>query len=143
MKVVLDTNVLISALVSTQTGSTARIRRLLSEQRFALVISEALLEELMDVMERPHIQARLKRTGARLGDLDQLRRLAEVVSPARSIHGVLRDPDDHAVLEVAVAGQVDYIVTGDQDLLVIEAFEGIRIVKPAVFLAILESEPSG
>ena len=49
-----------------------------------------------------------------------------------------RDPKDNVVLEVAVAREVDYIVTGDEDLLVLHPFEGITIVGPAEFLRALE-----
>ena len=58
------------------------------------------------------------------------------MSPTREIT-VSRDPDDNRILEAAVAGAADYIVTGDQDLLVLGEFEGIAIVTPTRFLAIL------
>lgn len=60
-----------------------------------------------------------------------------LVIPQRRIE-VCRDRSDNMVLEAAVAGQADYIVTGDEDLLVLRLFEGIRIVEPAEFLRALE-----
>jgi len=48
-----------------------------------------------------------------------------------------RDPDDNRVLEAAIAGEADYIVTGDRDLLELGSYEGIRIVTPAEFVALL------
>jgi predicted nucleic acid-binding protein len=62
--------------------------------------------------------------------------------PTESVK-VSDDPDDDRVLEAAVAGEADYIVTGDDDLLRPGEFRGTRIVTPALFLAILDSdEPS-
>lgn len=69
--------------------------------------------------------------------LTTVRRVAEVVSPAREVNVITRDPSDNRVLEAAVAGQVDYIVSGDQHLLDLKAWEGTQIVAPARFVAIL------
>jgi len=50
---------------------------------------------------------------------------------------VCRDPDDDKLLEIAVVGRADYLVTGDQDLLILDPFQGIPILTPAEFLAAL------
>jgi len=63
----------------------------------------------------------------------------EPVVPARRI-GVCRDPNDNMVLEAAVAGQVDAIVSGDEDLLTLSPFEGIPVLSPAAFLRRLASQ---
>ena len=60
----------------------------------------------------------------------------EPVAPGRTI-AICRDPKDDKYLELAAAGQADVIVTGDDDLLVLDPFEGIPIVGPAQFLAML------
>ena len=62
----------------------------------------------------------------------------EPVTPQRRIMAC-RDPKDDIVLEVAVTGRADFIVTGDNDLLVLHPFEGIPIIGPAEFLKALES----
>jgi predicted nucleic acid-binding protein len=58
----------------------------------------------------------------------------ELVQPTRAAR-VCRDPDDNALIEAALAGGAEYVVTGDEDLLVLKKFETVRIVTPRVFLA--------
>jgi predicted nucleic acid-binding protein len=57
----------------------------------------------------------------------------KLVTPEKLEMAVCRDPDDDAILATAVAGNADCIVTGDQDLLVLESFRNIRILRPAQF----------
>jgi predicted nucleic acid-binding protein len=65
--------------------------------------------------------------------------VAYKVVPDRRIT-ICRDPKDNQVLEVAVAGQADIIVSGDEDLLVLSPFEGRAVVSPAAFLALLDAQ---
>jgi putative PIN family toxin of toxin-antitoxin system len=75
-----------------------------------------------------------------IGDLiSLLTSRATVVSGDMAVPRTARDPDDDHILACAKAGQADYIVTGDQDLLSLERFEGIPIVSPAAFAAILRT----
>ena len=62
-----------------------------------------------------------------------------IVSETRLVSPALRDPKDNPILACAVEGGADYIVTGDRDLLVLERFQGIPIVSPAAFAALLET----
>ena len=100
--------------------------------------SPALLEELDRTLRAP----RLKRYVAWSEDeitefLDLVRQLALVVSPDKEIDAIKDDPDDNRVLEAAIEGRVDYIVSGDRDLLSLGSFEEIAIVPPARFVAII------
>jgi predicted nucleic acid-binding protein len=56
---------------------------------------------------------------------------------------VCRDPDDDKLLEIAVAGNADCLVTGDQDLLILHPFQGVPIITPAAFLEAVEAAPNG
>jgi putative PIN family toxin of toxin-antitoxin system len=138
VRAVLDTNVLVSAFISKEPSPPAVLGRLLREGRFELVTSQALLAELEGVLTRPKLEQRLRATGAFPPDVAGLSELADVVQSARPIVGVLRDADDHAVLEAAVAASVDYIVSGDAELLELGEFEGIRVLTPARFLVLLQ-----
>ncbi|MFN0094325.1 MAG: putative toxin-antitoxin system toxin component, PIN family [Dehalococcoidia bacterium] len=106
--------------------------------RFKLVTSEPLLIELRHTLTYPRIASRLRLDEPALL-LTNLRLRAQVVQPSRTVD-ICRDPADNRVLEAAVAGAVDYVVTGDKDLLVLGAFEGIPIVDPATFLAVLDAQ---
>ena len=130
MRVLLDTNVLISGILFRGVPRTLLERAIRGE--FDLVTSPALLDELEDVLARsfelPPELARAVRT--------ELETLAEVVVPA-DVPSVSRDPDDDQVLATVVVGQADVVVTGDQDLLVLETHQAIPIIRPADLAASL------
>ena len=139
MRVVVDTNVLVSALISPA-GSPAEIQHAWARGDFELVTSPALLNELTKVLSYPRIQRRLHWTAGQLSDfLKHLRATAIVVTPAQALV-VARDPDDDRVLEAAQAGHADFIVSGDRDLLDLREFVGIPILTPTGFLTMLAVE---
>jgi putative PIN family toxin of toxin-antitoxin system len=128
MRAVVDVNILVRALIKPD-GTVGPVLRRLRDGAFTLLYSEAILDELLDVLSRPRIRAKYQLRG-------------EPVVPGRRVTSC-RDPLDNKFLEVAVAGKADVIVSGDQDLLVLSPFEGIAIVGPATFLAMLESDAIG
>jgi uncharacterized protein len=92
----------------------------------------ALLAELTDVIGRAKFDAILVQSKTtRERSLAEVRQLAEVVEPPPLPAPVCRDPDDDEVLALALAAKVDLIVSGDDDLLVLQVFEGIPILTPA------------
>ncbi len=112
LRAVLDTNLLLRGLLKGPL--TAPLIDAFVENRFALVTTEIMLAELVDVFQRPRIQARVKAQEAKtLLDLIILR--AEVVEPAADTPEC-RDPDDRAVLAAALGGRASFIVTSDGDL---------------------------
>lgn len=106
-----------------------------------LISSPALLAELAEVLERPKFDVILLRTNtSRAQALAEVRQLAEVIDPPPLSQPVCRDPDDDAVLALAIAAQADLVISGDDDLLCLASFEGISIVTPAQGLQrVLES----
>ena len=134
---VLDTNVLVSALVAPG-GPPAQILDAWLEEGFTLVTSLYLVEELAHVLTYPRIAKRLRLDEAELAAvLADLLSRAQVVPGQLSLPGVTRDPKDDAVVACAVEGEAGYIVSGDQDLLTLGEFRGIRIVTPREYLGIL------
>lgn len=128
MRIVLDTNLLVSGVIG---GGLPR--RLVDGARageFELCTSEALLAELLDVLSREKFAARLTAAGLTPeGVVGDLRRIAVVVSPQEVPPVVASDPDDDQVIAAAVAGQVDLIASGDKrDLLPLGRHAGIPIV---------------
>lgn len=93
---------------------------------------QLLLAELADVIGRAKFDAILVRSKTtREQALSEMRQLSEVIEPPALPAPVCRDPDDDEVLALALAAQVDLIVSGDEDLLVRQVFEGVPIVTPA------------
>ena len=141
IRVVIDNNVFVSALIK-RNGAPGRILDAQRRGRFDLVTSAPLLHELETVLVRPHILKLIHATESTASEfVARLRADGIVVIPDITITAVERDPADNRVLEAAVTGHVDFIVTGDQDLLVLESFQGIPVVTPARFLAILTTAP--
>lgn len=136
MRAVVDTNILVRAMIKPR-GTVGPVLGWLRDGKYPLLSSEPLLEELVDVLARPRIRDKYGLGG---GDVEAVLLLialrGEVVVPPRRVT-VCRDPKDNKVLEAALAGGADLIVSGD-DLLVLSPFEQIPIVGPARFLAPLE-----
>jgi uncharacterized protein len=130
MRVVLDTNALLSGLLWH--GPPHTLIERVREGTLFLVSSPALLAELAEVIARPQFAAILARSNtSREHSLAELRALAEVIEPAPLATPVCRDPDDDAVLALAIKARADLIVSGDRDILDLQRFQDIAIVTPA------------
>jgi len=137
MKVVLDTNVAVSAAVSPK-GPPAEIVRAWRAHSFTWVTSLPLLDELERTLLSQQIRRYLALDEDEIAEfLAAVRQAAEVTSPTRQIDVIRDDPSDNRVLEAAVSAQADYIVSGDRHLLDLKTHEGVEIVTPARLVAIL------
>lgn len=135
MRVVLDTNVLISALI-IQTGNLAAIYRAWREGRFTLLTCAEHLDELRATLRKTAIADRIKpyKSG---GLVNEMKNLAEDVGTLPSVRRS-PDPSDDFLLALSEAGRADYLVTGDKSgLLALEAHEGTRIISAREFGALL------
>ena len=139
MRVVLDTNVLVSALISPR-GNPDRLYRAWRAGRFTLLTSLPLLEEFQRVTRYPALQKYLPKALA--GTMhNELSSLATVVRRLPRVNAS-RDPDDNVVLATALAGRADYLVTGDKaDLLGLTRIESTRIIPVSEFIYILYPAP--
>jgi putative PIN family toxin of toxin-antitoxin system len=139
MRVVLDTNIVISGLFW---GSHPR--RILESARsgeITLYTSQALLNELLDVLNRSKFAERLGLIAATPQEVvDNYAALVEVVEVSDIEPVVADDPDDDAVLACAIAANARYIVSGDSDLLSLSTYRSIQIVSATEFLARLARE---
>lgn len=140
MRVVVDTNVIASAVLSPS-GPPARILALVDRGVFELVVSEAILAEYERVLNYPRVRSRHGLTDDELSRfLARLRQVAVLVEPRESLAIVADDPDDNKFLECAVEASATYIVSGDNHLNALGEFRGIQILRPVVFVAVVESE---
>lgn len=132
MRVVLDTNVLISALLAER-SLPAHLLALWREGKFSLLTSAPQLDELMQVTRYPKIRARL--TPALAGRLiNELREIAVLVEALPPVD-VSPDPYDNYLLSIARGGMADYLVTGDKrDVLSVRQYSGTKIVSVRDFL---------
>jgi putative PIN family toxin of toxin-antitoxin system len=134
MRVVIDTGVMVSALLRRQ-GITGEIIRALQDRRFTLIYTTPIVIEIIDVLGRDHFRTKYHIQPEDVTTLINLIRLrGELVVPGRAIK-VCRDPKDDKFLEAALAGKAESVVSGDADLLVLNPFEGINILRPSEFLA--------
>jgi putative PIN family toxin of toxin-antitoxin system len=133
MRLVLDTNVVISAFLGS--GAPAHLIDLAAESEVDLFTSEALVAELAEVLERDYLARRLERRRLSGGQVLSLyEAFAELVAPA-SIARSAPDPDDDAVLACALAAGADIIVSGDLRLRNLKSFHHIPILGAAETLA--------
>lgn len=137
MRVVLDTNVALSALLWR--GTPYRLLEAIRQQpHVQLVSNAALVAELADVLTRPKTARRLTAIGKSAREvLTDYLDAVELVEPASVPRVVPTDPDDDQVIAAAVAASARLIVSGDSDLLAMESFEGIRIVTAAVAVGLV------
>ena len=133
VKVVLDTNVLVSSLIFGQ--KPQQIENLILEKNVIGITSSILLAELADVLTKKfHFnEFRLKQTEKKI------EKNFIFVQPT-SIIKILKDDSDNRVLEAALEGKCQYIITGDKELLSLGKFKGIKIVRVAEFLDIFYKE---
>ena len=139
MRVVLDTNVVVSAFISPA-GVPARLFALWQQREFQVVVSEALLSEYRNTLLYERVAVRHQLGVEEVVDLiGRIRRFAVLAASKEVIAAIVEDPADNRVLECAVAGGVDYIITGDKrQLLRLQEFQGIQILSPAGFLSVLQ-----
>jgi putative PIN family toxin of toxin-antitoxin system len=130
IRVTPDTNILVSGLVY-QRGKPYQLLRMALAGEINMTVSQAILDEMADVLAR-----KFKMTETAIEEAKAIvTQAARVVTPAVKLQVVKEDPDDDKILECAVSGGSDYIVTGDKDLLRLKQYDSIRILKVADFMA--------
>ncbi len=137
MKIVADTNTLISALFWT--GNERNIINLVEEGRLELLITREILNELENVLTRDHFKLKLDDVDANTQNvLDKMISISTIINPNEKIDVIKDDPDDNKFLECALSGKADCIVSGDSHLLNLREFRGMKIIKSSTLLQILK-----
>ncbi|MBU4314529.1 MAG: putative toxin-antitoxin system toxin component, PIN family [Actinobacteria bacterium] len=129
LKVVLDTNIYISAILFG--GNPERIRKLSKEKKLEILISEAIISEVAEVLRKKFNWKSWQISQI----IDEIRETATLIIPNQTLSMTKKDEDDNRILECAVEGKVQYIVSGDkQHLLPLKEYQGVKILSPAEFL---------
>jgi hypothetical protein len=135
MRIVLDTNVLISG--TFWSGDSFRILQLVEKKKLKCYTSKEILEEYDRVMHSEEIIGKIGDKHLVIKSaLIKMIEMCALVEPKRRINAVKDDPEDDKIIECAVEAKADFIVTQDNHLLKLGEFEGIRIVTPEDFLKI-------
>jgi putative PIN family toxin of toxin-antitoxin system len=140
IRAVLDTNVWVSGIL-TPGHPPAKILELALTGNLRLIISAGIIREIGRVLQYPKVEKALKKhriTSQEVEDVIlKLLKVTLITPGARFVEGVSNDPADDMVIACALKGQADFIISGDHHLTDLENYQGIKIVDPATFLAII------
>jgi putative PIN family toxin of toxin-antitoxin system len=137
MRAVLDTNLLVSYFL-TQGDTMSRIINHWEQGHFVNIVSPAILTELKEVVNRPRLRPYMSADPQTL--IDVIEQDAEFIPGDLKLTGICRDPKDDIFIACAVEGHADVLVSGDDDLLTVGAYQGVQIINPAAFLQLLEEQ---
>jgi len=129
----LDTNILVSALLFN--GNERRVLEAAIRGDYKLILSFPILDEVEGVLRRLGVDETMIE-----GYLLRLMEISEIVAPKKIEETPLRDRDDIKILECAVSGSSNYIITGDQDLLTLIEYRGIKILRSIEFLNLIKRD---
>ena len=144
IRAVLDTNVLASGILGLGHSSAppAEILRRWEMGAFGLVSSDHILKELVRTLGNSCFSSRIPAADV-AGMVETIQRSGEVVELSDFVSGMATHPEDDLTLAAAVSAQVDYLVTGDGQLLDLERIEDVEIVSPRAFVDILDATNNG
>ena len=143
IRAVLDTNVLASGALGLTGGVTppALLLQQWRAGRFRLIMSDYIEKELRKTLAQSYFVSRIRSEDRELF-LILLTKVAEHVAIRHRITGVATHPEDDPILATTLSARADYLVTGDQPLRRrVPAIQGIPLLSPAEFLAVLTREP--
>ncbi len=132
-KIVIDTNVLMSAF--GWSGKPRRVFEAVLDGKFELIISKKQLTEIRRVLTYPRLKFAIEE---QTRFIDIIARASHIVETHNEFQVIKEDPPDNALLEAAIEHHAEYIISGDQHLLRLKLFQGVKIVSPAEFTALIE-----
>lgn len=129
LRVVLDTNVLISAILFG--GKPRQVLEKAISREIQLCISESILEELQGVLLRPKFDYTPEAVQIILTEIISI---SDFVNPLKTLRVVSEDAEDNRILECAVEAEANFLITGDIHLLRLRRYRGVKILSPGAFL---------
>ena len=137
IRAVLDANIYVSAAVRPEGPPGEIIDRFLRGGAFEIVMSQAIVEEVLRALSYPKVRKYIRPGLDSELWFEDIVVLSYLVAGERQVEGVSKDPDDDKYLAAAIEGRAGFVVAGDSDLLDLKEYNGIRIVRPRVFLDLL------
>ena len=135
MKLTTDTNILISSTFCD--GASNKILEKIENNELELILSKDIINEFSKVLGYEEIKNKIKNKNLEMKrTVEKIISISTIVEPKEKINIIKEDPDDNKILECALEGNVDYIITKDEHLLKLEEFKGIKITTPEEFLNI-------
>jgi len=139
LRVVVDTNVLVSGLLGNENSPSSQIIQAVRAQKIILVTSPVIIGEVESVINRDRIANLTRMSGEeRASFIYGLIQRSEVTAGNQLAKRVGRDVQDDKFLACAHEAKADYIVTGDKDLLTLKEYAGIKIIRPRDFVELLD-----
>lgn len=135
VRVVIDTNIIISAALSEE-GNPAQIFEHMLLEQIENFITDEIIEEVINVFKRPKISKLINENDVEFM-IDNYKQSSKKVHPKDKLEVVKEDPDDNKFIECAVEAGAEYIISGDPHLLNLKTYKNIKIVSPAEFVKII------
>jgi len=133
MKITIDTNVLISG--SLWTGASDKILEKIENKEIDLILSNDIIGEFSEVLNYEEIKNKIIDKGLEIKrTVEKIISFSTIIEPSEKLDVITEDPDDNIILECAVEGNVDFIISQDKHLLNLKEFRGIKIITPSDFL---------
>ena len=137
LRVVLDANVFVGAYINPEGTPGQIIESSLRDGSFELVLSEPIIDEVLEALAYPKVQKAGRSTIEPALWFEDLVVLSQLVGDEIAVPRLSGDPVDDQYITCAIAGRATFVVTGDLDLLSVRPHEGVRIVTPRSFLDVI------
>ncbi|MFH0869630.1 MAG: putative toxin-antitoxin system toxin component, PIN family [archaeon] len=142
MRITADVNILVSS--TFWSGDSDKVLRMIENDEAELVLSAEILDDFRKVLDYPEIKDKIRGKGLEMNrTVEKIESISTIVRPETRLDVVKEDPDDNKILECALAGKVDYVISNDKHLLKVKEYSGIRIIKPEELLIILKEKRTG
>jgi uncharacterized protein len=135
MKITIDTNVLISG--SLWKGASDKILEKVENKEIELILSKDIIEEFSEVLNYDEIKNKIRDKGLEIRrTVEKIVSISNTIEPLEKLNIITEDSDDNRILECAVEGKADFIITQDNHLLKLREFQGTKIITPEEFLTL-------
>ena len=137
LRTVLDSTVLVSAFL-TPGGAADAVLQAAMDERYTCILADPIFDETTHRLLDPRLQRRYTYSASDIAAYEALLRSAFMhVTDLPLLTGIVRDPNDDMIIACAVAASATYVVTRDNDLLSLASYDGITMITPEAFLALL------